>query len=372
MGKRLKIAVVSFTGNSGLTDYSVSLCRELEKISDISFITAESYNAEKYRVNFPTVKLFRRTRHYPIDIFRFTFHVLKDKPDVILFESWIKYPLIESLLIIIFKAAGIHTALAIHDLLPHYPKPWSKMVLSWFYKLFDSLVVHSQRSVDGLGDMGVKTVPLLVPHGIYDIFKLNQQTREDVLPLFPEISRDDFVVLFFGHIETRKGILEYLATSEILMNEPAIKFVVAGGNSLSGEFSETFNTYKNKSNVVIEDQRIPLEQVQDYFTLAHVVIVPYLEGTTSGVVKLAMAFDKPVIATDVGDFAETLNDWSGLLVGLDDVVSNLAVAIRRTRADYDSLISDLNMKKKKYQWDSIANKHVDYLLDSINRERTHG
>ena len=98
MNKRLKIAVVSFTGDSGLTDYSVSLCRELDHLSDVSFITAESYGAERYRVNFPAVKIFRRTRHYPIDIFRFVFYVLKDKPDVVLFESWIKYPLIESLI----------------------------------------------------------------------------------------------------------------------------------------------------------------------------------------------------------------------------------------------------------------------------------
>ncbi|MDD4995804.1 MAG: glycosyltransferase family 4 protein [Smithella sp.] len=361
MNNKLKIAVVCFTGNSGLTDYSVSLCRELAKICDINFITADSYDAEKYRAGFPAIKLFRRTRHYPVDIFRFAFYLLRQRPDVVLFESWVKFPMLEWVLVSVFRAVGIRTALTIHDLLPHDQKPWSKLVLAWYYRNFDRLIVHSQRSVDGLIAMGVKTIPLLVPHGVYDIFNFDQLSRENVLPLFPDIKQDDFVVLFFGHIETRKGILEYLAASKLLENKPAFKFVVAGGNSLYGKAADKFNTYRPASNVVINDQSIPMDQVQHYFTLAHAVIVPYLEGTTSGVVKLAMAFDKPIIATDVGDFSETLNDWSGLLIQSDDITQNLAVAIKKMHNEYSSFMVALNKNKSKYQWEQIAHHHLNYL-----------
>lgn len=361
MHKKMRIAVVSFTGNSGLTDYSVSLCRELDKSCDVTLVTADSYDAEKYRANFPAVKVFRKTRHYPIDIFRFAAYLLYSRPDIALFESWIKYPMLEWLLVLLFRAAGIRMALTIHDLLPHYPKPWSRFVLSWYYRCFDRLVVHSQRSADGLQSMGVKTIPLLVPHGVYDIFNFDQLTREEVLPKFATVKEDDFVVLFFGHIETRKGILEYLAASKLLNSDPSIKFLVAGGNSLSGTAGETFNTYRAVGNVMLHDQKIPMDQVQYYFTLADAVVVPYLEGTTSGVVKLAMAFGKPIIATDVGDFSETLTDWAGVLIGLDDIPRNLAAAILKMRDEYTGLIADLNKTKQKYQWDQIADRHINYL-----------
>jgi glycosyltransferase involved in cell wall biosynthesis len=104
-----------------------------------------------------------------------------------------------------------------------------------------------------------------------------------------------------------------------------------------------------------------MDQVQNYFTLANAILLPYLEGTTSGVVKLAMAFEKPIIATDVGDFSETLHDWSGLLIKLDNVTQNLVIAINKMRADYASIMSDLNINKSKYQWDQIAHKHINYL-----------
>ncbi|EUJ11295.1 glycosyltransferase [Methylophilaceae bacterium 11] len=361
MSEQLKIAVVCFTGNSGLTDYSVSLCKELVKHADVTLLTAKSYDETQYRVNLPSAKLFNRTRHYPFDIIRFVLYVLRHKPDVLLFESWIKYPAFEWLLVWIFKLAGIRTALTIHDLLPHYPKPWSKWVLSYYYRCFDRLIVHSKRTEDGLNAMGVKTQPLIVPHGLYEIFNLDKLTREAILPNFPQVNTRDFVVLFFGHIETRKGILEYLSASELLAKEDNIKFVVAGGNSLSGSAAVTLDSYRNKKNVVMHDQSIPMEQVQHYFTLAHVVILPYLEGTTSGVVKLAMAFDRPIIASDVGDFAETLHDWSGLLIKLDTLPENLAAAITGMRTSYSNFMMSLNENKQKYQWDRIAIQHIEYL-----------
>lgn len=356
-----KIMVVCFTGNSGLTDYSVSLCRELLKLCSVLFVTAESYFKDKYKLDIPTIKIFRRTRQYPIDIFKFLFYVLNNKPEIILFESWIKYPMIEWFLVWIFKCVGIQTALTIHDLLPHYPKPWSKLILSAYYASFDKLIVHSENTANGLFGMGVKTSPLVVPHGVYDIFNFNNLSRNQILPLFPTVQADDFVVLFFGHIESRKGILEFLATSELLLKHPKIKFLVAGGNSLNDGLLEVFNTYRSKPNVVIHDKSIPMEQVQNYFTLANTVVLPYLEGTTSGVLKLAMAFGKPVIVTDVGDFSETLNDWPGLLIPVDDIPNDLSKAIMELRVNYETIMVKLNKNKTKYQWSEIAKQHFSYL-----------
>lgn len=360
---KLKIAVVCFTGNSGLTDYSVSLCRELAKTCDITFITADSYDAKKYRVDFPAVKLFRRTRNYPIDIFKFTSYLLQHKPDVVLFESWIKYPLFELVLIKLFKTVGIRTALTIHDLLPHYPKPWSKRLHSWYYNCFDRLIVHSERTADGLLGMEVTAKPLIVPHGVYDIFRLDELKKSDVISRFPEIENDDFVVLFFGHIETRKGIFEFLKASDLLSSNTKIKFLVAGRNDLGGNatFANQFDVYKQHQNVVVHDHSIPFDQVQHYFVMADVVALPYLEGTTSGIMKLAMAFDKPVIVADVGDLAETLKDWSGILLNGVNLDNEIQAAISNIYLQYDNYLKSIKTNKNKYCWTTIGEKYFEYL-----------
>jgi len=360
-----RIFVVCFTGNSGVTDYSVSLCRELVHKGEVTFITADSYDAGKYGAGFPAVKLFRRTRHYPFDILRFVRYVLRHRPDVVLFQSWVKYPLLEGWIVKLFKLAGIRTALTVHDLLPHYPRFWSAPLLAWYYRRFNRLIVHSQRAADGLLGMKVPAKPLVVPHGVYDIFRRGALTRADVLPLFPEIAQDDFVVLFFGHIETRKGILEFLAASELLSGSRKIKFLVAGRNDL-GEITPSarkFETYRRCSNVVMHDRSIPFDLVQHYFIVADVVALPYLEGTSSGVMKLAMAFDKPVIATDVGDLAETLKDWPGVLIGTANPGKELAKAVECLRERYDSYLSSVASNKEKYSWSSIGEKYFR-LLDA--------
>jgi len=358
-----KIYVVCFTGNSGLTDYSVSLCRELAKKGNVVFITSDSYDTVKYRISIPTIKIFRRTRQYPIDVIYFVWYVLRHKPDVVLFQSWLKYPLLEGWIVKLFNLCGIRTALTIHDLLPHYPKQWSKLLHAWYYRCFTELIVHSQRSANGLNEMAVYSKPLVVPHGVYDIFRMNELTRIDVMPLFPEIQEDDFVVLYFGHIEIRKGILEFLAASDLL-SAKKIKFLIAGRNDLgsSTSLARKFDAYRKHNNVVIHDHSIAFEDVQRYFIVADVVALPYLEGTTSGVIKLAMAFDKPVIAANVGDLAETLQDWSGILLEKDNLSENLAVAINQLIDSYDSYLSSIARNKSKYSWSVIGEKYFSWIL----------
>jgi glycosyltransferase involved in cell wall biosynthesis len=358
-----RIHVVSFSGDSGITDYAVSLCRELDKLVDVTFVTAASYAPERYKVDFPFKKLFRRTRQYPLDLLRYIAYTLREKPDMVLLQSWLKYPLVEGVMVALFRLRGIRTAVTVHDLLPHQPKPWSKALSAWFYRRFDKLIVHSERTEQGLREMAVTTVPLVVPHGIYDIFQLDKLSRADAVRAFPELSADDFVVLFFGHLDVRKGILEFLKTSALMRDRPHIKFVVAGGrgSSMSAAVAAEFDSYRDAPNVVMHDEMIPFDRVQYYFTAAHAVALPYLEGTTSGVIKLAMAFQRPFIATDIGDFAETLRDWSGLLTAGAAPASEFVPAIERMRADYASFVDELTLKSAKYQWPHIAEAHARYL-----------
>ena len=71
----------------------------------------------------------------------------------------------------------------------------------------------------------------------------------------------------------------------------------------SGEQAvERLEKAKSYSNCLIVDRRIDFQDVEKYFSAADIIALPYLEGTTSGVLKLALAFGKPVVATNVGDF----------------------------------------------------------------------
>lgn len=359
----MKISVVCFTGNTGLTHYSASLARALAEHHDVEFITATDYELQEFTNNIRLTTLFRRTRHYPVDIFRFVRHILRVRPDGVLFESWLKYPALEGMIVSLFGLFGIRTALTIHDVLPHYPKPYSRWLHAWFYRRFDRLIVHSERAASDVKEMGVDTRCLVVPHGAYDIFNTLQLSRAAARKAFPEIAENDFVVLFFGFLGERKGIMEFLNVADRLEGTRSIKFMVAGKPEDKPFIREALDALRPRSNLVIHDHSIPFAEVQTYFSACDVVALPYTEGTTSGVLKLAMAFNKPVLWTDVGDFPETMKSWTGVQVDKNSLRQDLGEKVRWTHEHILELLEKANGLAEEFSWAAIASRYSEYLTE---------
>lgn len=359
----MKISVVCFTGNTGLTHYSASLARALAGHHDVEFITATDYELQEFTKNIRLTTLFRRTRHYPVDIFRFVRHILRSRPDVVLIQSWLKYPVLEGMVIGLFGLSGIRTALTIHDVLPHYPRPWSRRLHRWFYRRFDRLIVHSERAASDLKELGVDAPCLVVPHGAYDIFNTLGLSRSEARKAFPVIAEDDFVVLFFGYLGERKGIMEFLDVADRLAGSASIKFMVAGKPEDKPFIREALDALRDRANLVIHDHSIPFAEVQKYFSACDVVALPYTEGTTSGVLKLAMAFNKPVLWTDVGDFPETMKSWTGVQVDKNRLRQDLGEKVLWTHEHFLELLEKANGLAEEFSWTAIAGRYSKFLTE---------
>ncbi|MBM5574880.1 hypothetical protein [Deefgea sp. CFH1-16] len=132
----MKIEVVSFTGDSGLADYSVSLARALSVHHTTTVVTAKSLPKRFDALGFTVERIFRRSRHYPIDLIRFIFGVIKRKPNWIILQGPLKLALIDAIVIRLIQIFGIHCAITVHDVLPHYPKLWSKFTFGFYYRSF--------------------------------------------------------------------------------------------------------------------------------------------------------------------------------------------------------------------------------------------
>lgn len=359
------IEIVSFTGDSGLTDYSLSLAKELSKMANVSFITANSISKSFDNLGFPIKKLFRRSRHYPVDIVKFLLNGIKTRSDWLILQGPLKLAFIDGLVIRFLRVFGIKTCITVHDVLPHYPRPWSRFTYGFYYRSFDKAIVHSAAAAEGIKQLGVKAPVLIVPHGIYDIFDLTGIPQHQARLKLKNIRPDDFVILFFGHLETRKGLMEFLDVSEKLKsNYPNIKFLIAGGSSLAkqgSQYVERLNHAKFSENVIVYDERIPFEEVENYFSASDLVALPYLEGTTSGVLKLALAFGKPVVATRVGDFPEQIPEGAGVVIELNNIVEDLGSAILEIQKEYPTYLNSMKEAKNLAQWSDIATKVENFL-----------
>jgi glycosyltransferase involved in cell wall biosynthesis len=120
-------------------------------------------------------------------------------------------------------------------------------------------------------------------------------------------------VLFFGRIWPYKG-LEHLVRAEPMISAqvPHARIVIAGQGEDLGRYRALMS---DPARFVVVNQYVPIEQRSKLFAQAEVVVLPYVEASQSGVVPLAYAFSRPVVATAVGGLPEAVeHDRTGIVV----------------------------------------------------------
>lgn len=154
-----------------------------------------------------------------------------------------------------------------------------------------------------------------------------------------------FTVLLFGRIYAYKGLQTLLRAERLLRDKlPGLRIVIAGRGddpwSLASEMGDT-SRYDIRRGFV-EDHA-----VAQLFTDADLVVLPYDEASQSGVLHLAGSFAKPVVVTDVGELAATVNPVGmGMVVPPKDPAA-LADALLRLARDPDLRLA---MGARAHDW----------------------
>ncbi|MBS1809103.1 MAG: glycosyltransferase family 4 protein [Acidobacteria bacterium] len=191
----------------------------------------------------------------------------------------------------------------------------------------------------------------VIPHGTYD-FYLRWANKQ--------IVEQENTILFFGRIWDYKG-LQYLIEAEPLISArvPNVRIVIAGRGD---DFSKYERMMKNRDRFEVLNYRIPDEDVARLFQEASLVVCPYVEASQSGVLAIANAFGKPVVATNVGGIPEMIEEGkTGLLVPPRDARS-LADAIA-------SLLENQALRKKMNQ-NALAKSRTELSWASIAARTT--
>ncbi len=191
-----------------------------------------------------------------------------------------------------------------------------------------------------------------IPFGILDIY------REFNGGSHSSISSD---LLFFGRISQYKGI-EYLIDAIKYLGKQGreIKTIIAGSGHI-------YFTAKDLMalNIKIINKHISNSELVTLIKGTKVIICPYTDATQSGVIMTAFAFNKPVIATNVGGFRDVIeNGHNGILIPPKDSKS-LADTISILLFDeiiFNNLslnIAHFENHKSDFAWDNIANKLIE-------------
>jgi len=109
------------------------------------------------------------------------------------------------------------------------------------------------------------------------------------------------------------------------------------------------------AQVKIDNRYIPNEEVGLYFSAADVFIAPYVGGTQSGAVKVALGFDLPVVISRAIVSEELENDATHRLYWVDPKdVRALADAIERSVKESVPASAPATLSSGSNEWEELA------------------
>lgn len=248
--------------------------------------------------------------------------------------------------------------LTVHDYKQHSGEEtrWGGKIMAISLKRADHVIIQNQPDYQEIQahypELSHKTS--FVPFGYLDIYKAflpkssNGQIRCDIL--------------FFGRISRYKG-LEYLldALEELQQKGLSPSVTIAGG----GHYDFGVGRFQALSDVNFINRYIENDELADLICSAKIVVCPYTDATQSGVLMTAFAFNKPVVATDVGGFKDAVvNGVNGFLVPPRQA-GPLAAALETLLIDSekrDEIAQNIQTHKglPQFRWDQIAQtlRHV--------------
>jgi glycosyltransferase involved in cell wall biosynthesis len=161
-------------------------------------------------------------------------------------------------------------------------------------------------------------------------------------------------ILFAGKISPYKG-LDYLlpAMEQVHQRCPDCRLIVAGG----GKYHFDISHYQTLDYIDIRNRFIPDEELVTLIKHCAFMVCPYTDATQSGVIMSAFAFNKPVIATNVGGLPEmVIHQQYGLIIkekNVNAIVESITLLWRQQdvintysehiKQDYDT--GELSWKK---------------------------
>jgi glycosyltransferase involved in cell wall biosynthesis len=187
-----------------------------------------------------------------------------------------------------------------HDVVPllkpHADRRHNMYLRKKFFELADVLLVHNENSIEDL------TAYFSIPKDKIRLFPFPVMDMREIFHGEPESRLDGRPVtfLFIGHIRKEKGIdLLLQAWDRFYSTAKNARLIIAGRPTTSFRFDEKELSQKG---IVL---RIRYLVDQDYFELirdCHFIVLPYLQGTNSGVLSTVAAMGKLALTSDIDMF----------------------------------------------------------------------
>jgi glycosyltransferase involved in cell wall biosynthesis len=243
-----------------------------------------------------------------------------------------------------------------HDPTPHAGEKHTlatTLLQRYLRSLSKAIIVHGEVLKKQLQAIhpALKNPPVVIPLGDHSVVIPPHAITRAPTP---------HTLLFFGRIVAYKG-LEVLLKSVHILQQRHIPYhlTIAG----PGDLTPFQPQLKQLEHITIRNYFIPDRDLPHLFNTHAAIVLPYHEGTQSGVLSLALTSGIPIIATRVGAIPEIIQDHkNGLLIepgaphqladAINELLNNPALQQQLSHAGKTTTRHHLS-------WMDIAQSHVD-------------
>ena len=264
--------------------------------------------------------------------------------------------------LILVKLIFGKVVLTIHDVESFSDKKGRSFISEMIYKLTDLILTHnkfSKNEIIRLSKFPEKDI-YIVPHGNYTPF-IKVQTDKIASRKLLGLPTGKTILLFFGLIKKVKGLEVLLHSLKLVVEKnPDIVLLIAGK-----PWQNNFETYQKiidehnlHANIILHTKFIPQEDVEHYYCASDLVVLPYKKIYQSGVLMMALSYERPVLVSDLPALVEVITDnENGFLFKSENVVdlsNKLNLILHDTHKLEEVRLKGNILITKSFGWNEIG------------------
>jgi len=320
---------------------------------------------------FRAVQRIARGGEHVLDLLNFA-RFVDDQSHGIVHFQWLNLPLLEGQF---HRLLGhrFRLLLTLHNTSLFHNAPTSRVQgvgLVGAVRKFDAVIVHTEYSRARAVESGWvrEDQVYVIPHGAFTYYT----TLDQGLPATDSTGR--LRLLFFGSLKRYKGLDVLIRSLALLPTavRTVTTLIIAGQPGMDLRPLEDLARSLGVSSMIEwQARRITEGEVATLFRSATAVVLPYTEIDQSGVLLTAVAFGKPVVASNIGGIPEVITHGkNGYLVepgdpdGLAEALTLLLDDQPRCEKMGGSMAA---LATGPLSWESIARQTVNLYHEVLER-----
>jgi glycosyltransferase involved in cell wall biosynthesis len=273
--------------------------------------------------------------------------------------------------IILVRMLGVKIVWTVHNQVSHDDKfseleSWTREILS---KLVNGIIFHSYSSLK-LVETDSKfnsQKAIVIPHGHYrEVYgaSVNSIDARKQLGL-PLTGRIYMNIGFLKPYKKIEKLIDIWKNNQDIFADDTL--VIAGRPVNHSYYLELQELSKDIPGLILIPKFIESSKIHLFFSAADVIVFPFEKILTSGSLILAMSYNKPIIAPDLGGIAETLGVASQLLYNPNDEQGLLKALQQSTTIDLQALSILVKQECDALDWGLIAQKTAQFYQDILGK-----